>query len=401
MFADRYIEKNIVYPAFIDAEVNPSLALIVVIPCLNEPEIIRTLESLWNCEPVSSVIEVIVAVNNSENSSHEVKSFNEETYRNLLIWKKNNDRPNRTVQPIYASSVNAKHAGAGMARKIGMDEAICRFNAVSRPEGVIVSLDADCIISPNYLCRIESAFSGDKSCFAATINFKHRMEEMDDPKQRLGIQLYEDYLHYYKQASEYAGFPNSIYTIGSAFAVRAEAYVKQGGMNRRQAGEDFYFLQKLTKLGTIIEINDAFVYPSARVSDRVPFGTGAAITKWMNDSEDLALTYNFKAFVDLKELVEQVDKLYRVSAENYNSFISSMPFAVQEYLQTLGFAEKVTEINQNSSSLPSFRKRFFQFFDAFIILRFLNMTHQKHYSRQDLAEAIRQLQDKIGKRNKK
>lgn len=385
------------YPAFIEAEVLTSLSIIVVIPCLNESEILRTLESVWSCDPVDSFCEVIVAVNDSENSSPEVKSFNQETYKNLLDWKKGNDRPNLALHPIYAESVNARHAGAGMARKIGMDEAIRRFNAVNRPNGVIISLDADCLVSPNYLRKIESVFSEDKSCFAATINFKHRIEEMEDPKQKLGIKLYEDYLHYYKQASEFAGFPNSIYTIGSAFAVRADAYVKQGGMNRRQAGEDFYFLQKLTKLGIITEINDAFVYPSARVSDRVPFGTGAAITKWMNDSENLALTYNFAAFLDLKELVERVDSLFRISPENFIEFISSLPIPVQEYLQSLDFAEKLAEINQNSSSLISFRKRFFQFFDAFIILRFLNRTHQKHYSRQDLSEAIRQLQDKIEK----
>lgn len=385
------------YPAFIEAEVLTSLSIIVVIPCLNESEILRTLESVWSCDPVDSFCEVIVAVNDSENSSPEVKSFNQETYKNLLVWKKENDRPNLVLHPIYAESVNARHAGAGMARKIGMDEAIRRFNAVNRPNGVIISLDADCLISPNYLRKIESVFSEDKSCFAATINFKHRIEEMEDPKQKLGIQLYEDYLHYYKQASEFAGFPNSIYTIGSAFAVRADAYVKQGGMNRRQAGEDFYFLHKLTKLGKITEINDAFVYPSARISDRVPFGTGASMTKWMNDSENLALTYNFAAFLDLKKLVERVDSLFRISQENFNEFISSLPIPVQEYLQSLAFAEKLAEINQNSSSLISFRKRFFQFFDAFIVLRFLNLAHQKHYSRQDLSEAIRQLQDKIEK----
>jgi len=105
---------------------------------------------------------------------------------------------------------------------------------------------------------------------------------------------------------DFAGFPDSIYTIGSAFAVRAEAYVKQGGMNRRQAGEDFYFLNKLTKLGTVAEINDAFVFPSARVSDRVPFGTGAAMTKWMNEDEDLTKTYNFAAFQDLKRLFDRL-----------------------------------------------------------------------------------------------
>ena len=310
MFADRYIQNNISYPAFIETAASPELSMIVMIPCLNEPEIIRTLESLWQCDPVRSVCEVIVAVNNSAESSPEVKNFNQETYENLLAWKKENDRSNLFLSPIYASNVNPKFAGAGMARKIGMDEAIRRFNAVNKPDGIIVSLDADCLVSANYMQQIENAFFSDKRCFAATLNFEHRIDEMGDPKQKMGIKLYEDYLHYYKNALDYTGFPDAIYTIGSAFAVRADAYVKQGGMNRRQAGEDFYFLYKLTKLGKLTELKDAFVYPSARVSDRVPFGTGAAMTKWMNDSENLNLTYNFSAFQDLKQLFDKVDFLF-------------------------------------------------------------------------------------------
>ena len=389
MFADRYIERNVVYPEFIDVVVSPAVSMIVMIPCLNEPEIFRTLESLWSCDPIKSGCEVIVVVNESENSTHAVNNFNQETYNKLFEWKKANDRENLILHPIYAHCVNAKHAGAGMARKIGMDEVIRRFNALNRPDGVIISLDADCLVSSNYLQRIESVFSKNKSCFAATLNFKHRHEEMGDSKQKLGIQLYEDYLHYYKRALDFAGFPDSIYTIGSAFAVRAEAYVKQGGMNRRQAGEDFYFLNKLTKLGKITEINDAFVYPSARVSDRVPFGTGAAMTKWMNEDGDLTVTYNFAAFLDLKVLFDQVDTLFRNNADD--EFTTSLPISIQEYLQVLEFSDKLAEINQNSSSLSSFRKRFFQFFDGFIILRFLNLAHQKYYPQQNLSEAITQL----------
>jgi len=391
MFADRYIEKNVVYPEFIDSEVSPLVSMIVMIPCLNEPEIFRTLESLWSCEPIQSYCEVIVVVNESENSSQSVRDFNQQNYLKLLDWKKENDRENLILHPIYARLVNAKHAGAGMARKIGMDETVRRFNAINKPNGVIISTDADCLFSPNYLQRIESVFAKDKSCFAATLNFKHRVDEMTDPKQRLGIQLYEDYLHYYKKALEFAGFPDSIYTIGSAFAVKAEAYVKQGGMNRRQAGEDFYFLNKLTKLGKIIEINDAFVYPSARVSDRVPFGTGAAMTKWMNEDGDLTVTYNFAAFLDLKVLFDKVDTLFRNNADD--RFMASLPSSVQEYLQIIDFSGKLDEINQNSSSLLSFRKRFFQFFDGFLILRFLNLAHQKYYPQQNLSEAIKQLKE--------
>jgi hypothetical protein len=393
MFADRYIDRNIVYPAFIKTPVPPSLSMIVMIPCLNEPEIIRTLESLWDCEPVTSVCEVIVVVNDSECSRPEIKQFNQETYDRLMDWKSKNDRPDLILHPIYASNVNAKHAGAGMARKIGMDEAIRRFNCLNRQEGIIISLDADCLVSANYLKSIESYFVCDKTHFTATINFSHRIDETGDPRQRKGIRLYEDYLRYYKQAHDFTGFPNSIYTIGSAFAVRAGAYVKQGGMNRRQAGEDFYFLNKLTNLGTVGEINEACVFPSARVSDRVPFGTGAAMTKWMNEDGDLTLTYNFAAFKDLKSLFDSVDGLFRIDNLNIEIKLAEWPVSVQEYLAIIDFSEKLQEINRNSASLLAFRKRFFQYFDAFVIMRFLNWSHPGYYPRQDLYEAINQLQE--------
>ena len=391
MFADRYIQNNMVYPPFIPEKAIPLLSMVVVIPCLNEPEIIRTLESVWACQPVDSYCEVIVTVNDSQISSQDVKDFNHDTYLQLLEWKKANDRHKLVLRPIYAPSVQAKFAGAGMARKIGMDEAVRRLNQVNRPEGIIISLDSDCLVSNNYLKRIEAAFSETKSCFAATINFRHRFEEIMDPRQEMGMRLYEDYLHYYKQALEYAGFPHSIYTIGSAFAVRAEAYMKQGGMNRRQAGEDFYFLHKLTKLGQLVEINDAFVYPSGRVSDRVPFGTGAAMTKWMNDADDLNLTYCFDAFLDLKQLFDRAGEFYKINSTLYAEIISTLPPTVQQYLIVVSFDEKLAEINRNSSSPESFRKRFFQAFDAFQVLKFLNHVHVYQYSTQNLHDAIAQL----------
>jgi len=214
---------------------------------------------------------------------------------------------------------------------------------------------------------------------------------MEEPRQEMGIRMYEEYLHYYKQALDFAGFPNSIYTIGSAFAVKADAYVKQGGMNRRQAGEDFYFLHKLTKLGQLSEISDAFVYPSGRVSDRVPFGTGAALTKWMNYTEDLSLTYRFAAFLDLKELFDRVGLLYKVNTLRYIEILSSLSQSIQDYLAVISFEDKLAEINRNSSTPESFRKRFFQVFDAFHVLKFLNQAHQYHYSSQNLQDAISQL----------
>lgn len=390
MFANQYISKNIVYPPFIEEEISHGVNMIVMIPCLNEPEIIKTLQSLWACDKNASRVEVVVTINDSETSSPLVKENNERNYRQLIEWKRNNDRNDLALFPIYARSVNAKHAGAGMARKIGMDEVIRRFNQINKPDGIIVSLDADCVVSSNYLKVIEDAFTRNKSCFAATLNFKHRIEELADEKQQKGIRLYEEYLHYYKKAIDFTGYPNSIYTIGSAFAVRADAYVKQGGMNRRQAGEDFYFLNKLTSLGKLVEINEVFVYPSARVSDRVPFGTGAAMSKWMCDADDLALTYNFSAFLDLKTLFDRVDSMFEQTT-TVTDLIGELSLPMQDYLEQIAFQQKLEEIRKNSSTAPSFKKRFFQFFDGLVILRFLNFVHQSNYSRQNILEAIEQL----------
>lgn len=368
-----------------------------MVPCLNEPEIIQTLSSLWACDSPEFACEVIVVVNESETSSDGIKTANENTYRQLLDWKQANDRNGMILHPIYARSVNAKSAGAGMARKIGMDEAVRRFNDLGKPNGIIVSLDADCLVSVNYLQQIGRTFTTNKHCFAATINFRHRVDELSDEKQRLGIQLYEDYLHYYKKALDFTGFPNSIYTIGSAFAVRVDAYVKQGGMNRRQAGEDFYFLNKLTNLGAITEIIEAFVYPSARVSDRVPFGTGAAMNKWMNEEGDLTLTYNFAAFLDLKQLFDRVDWFYKATPEISSEVKALLSESVLDYLMTIEFDGKIIEINKYSSTLLAFRKRFFQFFDAFLIMRFLNISHQDYYLRQNLREAMALLENVISR----
>jgi hypothetical protein len=39
----------------------------------------------------------------------------------------------------------------GLARKIGMDLAIQHFLDTGNRDGVIISLDADCTVSPNFL----------------------------------------------------------------------------------------------------------------------------------------------------------------------------------------------------------------------------------------------------------
>lgn len=387
-FASRYLERNISFPPFIERPVSPKLGIVVVIPVFNEPALVDTVNSLATCTPPLQDVAVFAVVNRSETSVAEIEQQNCLSIKELETWKKQHPEVFFQLGLIAPPPFRKKHAGPGLARKAGMDEAIRHFAAIGRHDGVIVSLDADTLVDKNYFTEIEKHFFHHKKQVGATLRFQHRLEEIEEEWQRQGATFYEKYLHYYKNAMAFTGFPNAIYTIGSAFAVRADAYIKQGGMNRRQAGEDFYFLHKLTQLGEIGEINTTCVYPSARVSTRVPFGTGAAIQKWVQGDESLRLTYNFQSFCDLKQLFLSLPELYK---SDLQSIIGQLPASVISFLNEEQFETEFTKIRANVSSFDNFRKRFFLWFNAFKILKFLNFVHPAFYSFQDLEEASREL----------
>jgi len=387
MFADRYIAKNIVYPEFIKQKPDNKLGMIVVIPCYREPEIIKTLQSLANCKRPLCQTEIIVVINQSEKDGPAINKYNKTTQCEIEKWKTENKNLQMPVFPIFPEPFPAKYAGAGMARKTGMDEAVRRFHSIDKKNGLIISLDADTTVDENYFTEIEKFFLGNPGYIGSTIRFRHRTDGTMSKKQIEGINLYERYLRYYKNALVYTGYPFAMFTVGSAFCCTAGAYVKQGGMNRKQAGEDFYFLHKLSQLGSIGEINTTCVYPSARLSDRVPFGTGPVLQRWISGRKNLNITYNFQSFNDLKSLFDKKDTLFKIGEINYKNFISQLPVSLQHFLIAENFSSELQVINENTSNLINFRKRFFQTFNAFKILKYINFSHQECYVKQNISEA--------------
>ena len=109
---------------------------------------------------------------------------------------------------------------------------------------MIVNIDADCTTESNYLLTIHQHFQAQPESWAAGIRYEHAL---DDP----AIVDYELHLRYYVQAQRHVGMPFAHQTLGSCMVVRSEAYARMGGMNRRKAGEDFYFLQKFIEVGTL------------------------------------------------------------------------------------------------------------------------------------------------------
>jgi hypothetical protein len=372
-FADRYIAKNRGAFFFEPTKILP-LRIIVVIPCFNEPEIGYTLSSLLECDNPGVETGIVVVVNSTENSTEEVLNQNRKTITELKNLSEEVELGFHLFV-IEVENLPQKHGGVGWSRKIGMDWAVVQFNHFDNNDGIILSLDADSRVEKNYLTSIYNYLNRYPDKFAATFYFEHTFHPSDFRSENLerASVLYELYMRFYRNALSFIGFPNSIYTIGSCFAVRAEAYVAQGGMNRRKAGEDFYFLQKMALLGEINEISTTTVYPSSRLSSRVPFGTGPSLQKFCDGDQSLEYTFSLGAFEVLRCFFSNIEIYYERSdkllAEDFSDNTSFIHFCNE-----IKLTEEIHELSANCGSFAIFKKRFFHVFNAFRVLKWMNYS---------------------------
>lgn len=370
------------YP-YILTPIKKDLEIIVVIPCYNETELITALSSLINCEKPKGIVEVITVVNSAISDLEAVKETNSKMLQKAMNWSNKNSLGWLTFYFIDADNLPDKDAGVGLARKIGMDEAVIRFEQINK-DGIIACFDADSTCQANYLFELEKHFENNPKSPACSIHFEHPLQGIEFSEENYkAIEAYELHLRVYRNALKFCGFPYAFHTIGSSMAVKSKAYQKQGGMNKRKAGEDFYFLQKMMALGNFSELNTTTIYPSPRVSDRVPFGTGRAMQNYLSGEQKNYTTYAIQSFLDLKKLVENLDTLYLKQID--------LPESVLAYLKTISFNENLKKIRQNSTSAAHFKQLFFNWFNAFKVLKFVHFARDNYYPDVSVFEAANEL----------
>ena len=373
--AKRYIEKHKFGNYTIQEPHKGLLHFVVVIPAFREENLLKLQEQLLLIAPKNFLIEVIIVHNFSEQVSPEIKEINKKLFEENLKWCKKNNATNISFYPLKAFDLPKKHAGAGLARKIGMDAAVERFEAVNNPQGIIASLDADCKLHNNYFNNLDGAFANDKIT-GCILNFNHEKESVKNkPGQLQAILEYELHLRYHKHALKETGYPYYHYTLGSCFAVRAETYCKYGGMNRRKAGEDFYFLQKLFPNESFAFIAEPMVYPSSRLSDRVPFGTGPKL-KELTEKKASMMSHPLESFVAIGKIVTLINDPEFYTGQKS---IEVLPESLINFLKEKNIKQKLAEIIKNVSSQEAFIKRFFNWFDGLMLIQFLNFYCEKGY----------------------
>jgi hypothetical protein len=372
-FADHYFSKQKGFTPCPDGPPSGQLRFIVVVPACREPNLVASLDSLNHCDQPRGHVEVIVVLNLSENADPDDYLKSLKTAEEIRSWMKVNSRPEFSYYLIEELKMPARDAGVGLARKTGMDQALYRYKTLNNPGGFILSFDADALCDSNYFTAIESVLDDFPGTRGINIYFEHPVAGKEYPETVYqGIILYEMHLRYVNLMTRFTGFPHAWHTVGSCFGVRAESYAREGGMNRKKAGEDFYFLHKIIPLGEFREVNTTCVIPSPRESDRVPFGTGAAMRKYVASDDSSLLTYAPECFYDLRTLFQKIPGLFLLSDEATADSLGQFDEPLKGFLKDIAAIDGIREIRANSGSLQAFVNRFYRWFDAFRIIKFLN-----------------------------
>lgn len=330
--------------------------------------LLDTLKSLdYAATKYTGSVSVMILINVKSWDSSDLKRESKGLYKEILDNKYSFDHY------CFYHEMDGPSAGVGYARKLLMDAAFRSYHKFER-DGLIINLDADTHVDCNYFLEIKRWFDDNPEMEAGSIAFSHRFDN-DDAAFVKAIIDYESHLRYFINMQRLLNLPFAYQTIGSAMAVRSFAYAKMGGMPVRQAGEDFYFCHKYTKTYRLSDINGTVVYPSNRSSHRVPFGTGKAIGKSL--SEEPLKTYNPKSFEFLASW------LYKVLGWKSSIKMSENNGLLTQYLQISNFEKEWERIKKHSASDRTMLKSFFNWFDAFRLMKYL------HFMRDQGLEDIR------------
>jgi len=345
----------------------------VVIPSFAEGDsLLATLASLAEGPP--DLLErflVLVVVNHRRDAGLEEKASNLRTLERLKAGRAT--FPRLRLAWVDAASpgreLPLKDGGVGLARKIGFDLALSHLDFPGDFSPVLVGLDADTLVRPTYLeatvRHFETASEG-----AAVLPFWH--QEGRSPLEQQAIEHYELFLRHYVLGLSLAGSPYAFHTVGSAMACRAEAYVRAGGMNRRQAGEDFYFLQQAAKTCGVGRLLGTMVYPSARPSRRTPFGTGRSVSRWLAGEKEAIRFYRAESFGLLGAWLHLAKSQWHSSADRVLASARDLSAHLGDFLETIDFADRWAGLQRNHRRQESFLAAFHTWFDGLRTIRFIH-----------------------------
>jgi len=311
---------------------------------------------------------LIIAVINAPNDARKEPLTNT---RDLLAHLKQRDQPNLVLLDHTSTGLllPAKQ-GVGLARKIGTDTALAIMQRGQILSPWMYQTDADVVLPADYFSAIDQQSAPITPSGACIFPYEHRAHT---PLLQQAVDLYDLHMTYYIAGLEQAQSKYAYPTLGSTIAIHADTYTAVRGYPRRNAGEDFYLLNKVRKIGQIQALDTTPLVIQARESHRVPFGTGPALARIREQlttepSGSSYASYALESFSLLRQAIAFMTTLPNES----NRRLPRIDRRVTQILSTLGLDEAIANIDRQSPSESQRQRALHDWFDAFRTMRFLH-----------------------------
>lgn len=259
-------------------------------------------------------------------------------------------------------------SGVGFARKVGMDIATALWQQGYLHNPWVLNSDADAWWPEDYLIATR-AVTGARGAWV--LPYLHQQNRDSDTVSPAAA-LYELSLRYYVLGLRWSGSPWAYHTIGSTQAIHCESYAAIRGFPIREAGEDFYLLNKIAKIAPVHCPAGPLIRLSDRASTRVPFGTGPAVKRISEHAapdEDFVL-YEPNIFTELKRWHQQIPGI--AASGSMAPAEQALSDNLLAGLQALGLQKALTHCQQQAKTAAQFQRHLWQWFDGF---RTLKLVH--------------------------
>ncbi len=266
--------------------------------------------------------------------------------------------------------------GVGLARKIAGDLGAALFAAGRLDCPRLACTDADVTLPDDYFGALVGTPAADASA-AWLWPFRH--EPGGDAAIDEATLLYEISLRYYVLGLARAGSPYAYQSIGSTLCIDANAYQSVRGFPKREAGEDFYVLDKLSKVAPLRRVVATPLSIRARASARVPFGTGrraGEIASELADGRAFSL-YDPASFTALGAVVRGLSALAESGSllaldKQLSALGAERARLAEQVLASLGAPKALASAIEQAPRGAVLRRRVHTWFDALRTLRFVH-----------------------------
>lgn len=332
-----------------------------------------------------------------------------------IIWQKENLSLIEWPQENYVILVDRfsnslklpEKQGVGLARKIACDIAIQLIKNQLLSTRFIHSSDADAFLPDDYFLQTDGIFQNKKQSdqiSGAVYRFEHSKENTVIAD---ATHIYEQSLHYYVDGLRWANSHYAFHTIGSCLAIFPQYYCQVRGFPKKSGGEDFYLLNKLAKLGNIISLKGQAIHLQARASNRVPFGTGPAVSKIIaSQLGDQFPSYDPGIFIELKKLLSDFSRLSQQDDEQDGNsptstsltesdchvWLDSLTPVTRKALVSLAINKLFHHLIHQCKHDEQRKHHILTWFDAFKTLKFIHFLQEHALPAIPLNQALKKSQ---------